>query len=260
MSLKVVLVLLALAGVVGTAFGYFLRWIISLGKRGSMELEIKQMMLEAREDTKRIREDADEDAKKIVEERKKELKEREEQLKKNESRIIKKEEFLDNRQIDIDKEVESVKKKIEEIKDVRKKVEDLEQKKLSELERIAGLSAEHAKEELLKVIERQEEEDIVLRMQKLESAGRERLEQKAREILTTSIHRLGNAVPSDVMTTTVALPSDDMKGKIIGKEGRNIKALERATGVDIRPVLMPHIPASIRRPMRMARSRSEVNR
>lgn len=242
MSLKVILVLLVLAGLIGTAFGYFLRWIISLGKRGSMELEIKQMMLEAREESKKIKEDAEQKADEIIEERKQELKSREDQIKKNEDRLIKKEDLLDNRQVDIDKEVESIKIKVEEIKEIRKKAEELDEKKREELERVSGLSSEDAKKELITTIERQEEEDILVRLQKLESTGRERLEQKAREILTSSIHRLGNAVSSDVMTTSVALPSEDMKGKIIGKEGRNIKAFERATGVD---VLIDDTPGTI---------------
>ena len=70
-------------------------------------------------------------------------------------------------------------------------------------------------------------------MQKMESSGAEKLEIKAREILTSAIHRLGNSVSSDTMATTVTIPSDEVKGKIIGKEGRNIKAFERATGVDV---------------------------
>jgi len=226
-------VLLVLVGLIGTAFGYFLRWIISLGKRGSMELEIKQMMLEAREDAKRIREEADSRANTIIDERKQELRERSEQVKKSEDRLIKKEEFLDKRQLDVDKEIESVKQKTEEVRDIRKKADELDQQKREALESVSKLSAEEAKQELLKTIEKQEEGDILVRIQKLESVGREKLEQKAREILTASIHRLGNAVPSDVMATTISLPNDELKGKIIGKEGRNIKAFERATGVDV---------------------------
>jgi ribonuclease Y len=198
-----------------------------------MELEIKQMMLEAREDAKRIREEAEAQAEKSADERRHELKEIEEQLKKNESRLIKKEEFLDKRQLDIDEETDAIKRKAEEIRELRKNTDELDQKKRAELERIVGLPKEEAKKELLKTIEREEEADLMVRLRKLEEIGRERLEQKAREILTTAIHRLGNAVPSDVMTTTITLPSDELKGKIIGKEGRNIKALERATGVDV---------------------------
>lgn len=233
MSLKVVLVLLILAGLFGTAFGYFLRWIISLGKRGSMELEIKQMMLEAREESKRITEEAETRAEAAIEEAKKEFKAREVETKKTEDRLIKKEEFLDKRQLDIDEEVEQIKLRIAEIKKIREEADTLESKKREELEKLAKLSTEEAKGELMKVVERHAEEDLMIRMQKLELFGAERLEQKAREILTTAIHRLGNAVPADVMTSSVPLPSDELKGKIIGKEGRNIKAFERATGVDV---------------------------
>lgn len=233
MSLKVVFMLLLLAGVVGTGFGYFLRWIISLGKRGSMELEIKQMMLEAKEEAKRITSEAESKAQESLEELRAELKVKEGELKKSSERLVKKEEFLDKRQLDIDKEIETLKKRVEEVKALKEKTEVLNEEKLSELEKAATLSKEEARAELIKLIEKQYEEDILIRLRKLETVGREKLENKAREILSTAIHRLGNAVPSNAMTSTITLPSDDIKGKIIGKEGRNIKAFERATGVDV---------------------------
>ncbi len=233
MSLKVVFVLLILAGLIGTAFGYFLRWIISLGKRGSMELEIKQMMLEAKEEAKRITHDAEKKVEEEVTALKAELKEKEGQLKKTEDRLIKKEELLDKRQVDIDEDVESIKKKIEEVRSLREKAEALIDERKTQLEKVVGLSEEEARTELLQLIEKRCEEDILLRMQKLEISGKERLDQKARDILTTSIHRLGNSVIDDIMTTSVHIPSEEVKGKIIGKEGRNIKAFERATGVDV---------------------------
>ncbi|MEK7589925.1 MAG: ribonuclease Y [Patescibacteria group bacterium] len=233
MSLKIVLVLLSFAGLIGIAFGYFLRWIISLGKKGSMELEIKQMMLEAKEDAKRITTSAEQKAKETMQELKIELKEKGEQAQKNEDRLIKKEEFLDKRQVDIDKEVENIKKKIEEVRSIKERVDELDKKKHAELENISKLTKEQAKEELLSVTEKEYEKDILTRIQKIEATGKEALERKAREILTSAIHRFGNAVPADVMSTNISLPSDEIKGKIIGKEGRNIKAFEKATGVDV---------------------------
>ena len=233
MSLKVVIVLIGLSGLVGISFGYFLRWIVSLRKRGSMELEIKQMMLDAKEEAKRITGGAENKARETVEELRGELKEKEEQVKKNEDRLIRKEEFLDKRQLDIDQEVETIKKKIEEVKEIREKTEELNEKRQEELEKISGLSKQDAKVEILKTIEKEHEEDILVRMQKLETEGYEKLDRKAKEILVASIHRLGNSVASDVMAISLSLPSDELKGKIIGKEGRNIKAFERATGVDV---------------------------
>src|SRR3989344_3917919 len=145
MSLKLVFILLAIAGLSGIAFGYFLRWIVSLGKRGSMELEIK--------------------------------------------------------------------KKAEEIKEIREKMEKKAEEAKAELERIAKLSQEDAKQELLKAVEKKYEEDILVRMRKLELEGTEKLDRKARDILTTSIQRLASSTASEIMATTVSIPSDDLKGK-----------------------------------------------
>jgi len=200
------------------------------------------MLLEAKEEAKRITEESR--AKADAEEKtlRAEQKEREEKLKKTEDRLIKKEELLDKRQVDIDKEVEDIKVKIAEIKKIKEKVDRIETDKQSELQKIAGLSEEQAKNELLRIIEQKFEEDIIVRMTKLEQTGQEKLEKKAQEILTSAIQRLGNSVSADVLSTAVTIPSDDLKGKIIGKEGRNIKAFERVTGVE---VIVDDTPGSI---------------
>lgn len=242
MSLKLVFILLAVAGLSGIAFGYFLRWIVSLGKRGSMELEIKKMLLSAKEQAQKIIEEADKKAAQVLEETKKEEKEKEFQYKKTEERFVKKEELLDNRQTDIDHEVEHLKKKAEEIKEIREKMEKKAEEAKTELERVAKLSQEDAKQELLRAVEKKYEEDILVRMRKLELEGTEKLDRKAKDILTTSIQRLASSTASEIMATTVSIPSDDLKGKIIGKEGRNIKVFERAAGVE---VIIDDTPGSI---------------
>lgn len=233
MSVQLILILLALAGLLGTAFGYFLRWIISLGKRGSMELEIKQMKLEAQEEAKRVVTEAEKKAAEHIATATQEYKEKERDLKKTEERLIRKEELLDNRQLDLDEEQETVKKKVADVAELRTRVDALIDEQRLKLEQMTKLSAEEAKQQLLERIEKDYEEDLVTRMHKLENVGKEKLEQKARDILVTSIHRIGNSVVSDVLATTVTLPNDEIKGKIIGKEGRNIRAFERATGVDV---------------------------
>jgi ribonuclease Y len=242
MNLKLVALLLVLAGLAGAAFGYFLRWIISLGKRGSMELEIKKMLLVAKEQGQKIIEDADRKAAQTLEEIKKEEKEKELQYKKTEERLVKKEELLDRRQIDIDQEVETLKKKAEEIREIKEKVEKNAEEASRELERVAQLSQEEAKQELLRAVEKKYEEDILVRMRKLELEGSEKLDRKAKEILAASIQRLASSTASEIMATAVAIPSDDLKGKIIGKEGRNIKVFERAAGVE---VIIDDTPGSI---------------
>ncbi|HWO07434.1 MAG TPA: ribonuclease Y, partial [Candidatus Paceibacterota bacterium] len=233
MSLKLVFVLLALAGLFGVAFGYFLRWIISLGKRGSMELEIKQMRLDAQEEAKRILEEAEQRAREKEDAISSELKEKERDLKQLEDRLVKKEDLLDQRQQNIDSESDSLKEKAENVAKLKEKAEMLIHEQQEKLEKVAGLSKDEAKQELLKSIEKQYEHDLESRMRKLEISGNEKLEQRAKEILTTAVHRLGNSVVSDVLATTVTLPNDEIKGKIIGKEGRNIRTFEKMTGVDV---------------------------
>jgi ribonucrease Y len=242
MPLKLVVILLSLAALIGVAFGYFLRWIISLGQRGSLELRIKQTELHAKEEAKRITEEAEKHAEETLKEARGEIKEKDEKIKRTEDRLIKKEEFLDKRQLDIDKEIEQIKEKVSEIKAIKEKAEELEKKKYEELQKVAAMTENDAKEALLREIERKAEEDLAVRMAKLESQGMERLESKAREILTSSIHRMANSVSSDIFVTTVNIPSEEVKGKIIGKEGRNIKAFERASGVE---VIVDDTPGSI---------------
>ncbi|MEK7180642.1 MAG: ribonuclease Y [Patescibacteria group bacterium] len=233
MSLKIALLFALSAALLGVAFGYFLRWVISLGKKGSTELKMKQMLLEAKSEATRVVAEAEKKAEETLKEARGEIKEKEEDLKKTETRLIKKEEFLDKRQLDIDKEIENIKQKVVEIKTIREKAEALEMERRGALEKTAQISTEEAKKELLTIVEKQAEEDLAIRMQKLEIVGREKLDKKARDIVTIAVQRFANSVSSDIMTTTVSIPSDEIKGKIIGKEGRNIKAFERVSGVEV---------------------------
>ncbi len=242
MSLKIVALLLSTASLISIALGYYLRLIISLGKKGSMELDIKQMMLVAKEKEQKIIDEAEKKAQELLHTARVEIKQKEEDNKKTEERLIKKDELLDHRQVEIDKEVEEIKKRIQEIRTLREKAEETLSERQEQLQKIARLTPTEAKEEILRAVERQEEEDILVRMKKLETSGKERLEEKSKEILATSIQRLANSVSSDMLTTHVAIPNDEIKGKIIGKEGRNIKAFERATGVE---VIVDDTPGSI---------------
>ena len=118
----------------------------------------------------------------------------------------------------------------------------IEEGKKLELERVAKLTEETAKEELLRDIEKKYEEDILSKIQKLENNSQERLDRRAKDILATSIQRLASSTASELMTTIVSIPNNEIKGKIIGKEGRNIRAFERAAGVEL---IVDDTPGSI---------------
>src|SRR3989344_5549595 len=242
MSLKIILIMLALSGVGGVALGYVLRVLIGLAQRGSVELEIKQKMLQAKETAAQIIADAEFRSEVAETERLAPIEEREEKLAVREERLGAREEFLDSRQRDLDDKENELRSYEQETKHLRTVAESLATERTKELAKVANLSEDKAREELFSEIDHIAEESILLRLQKLEAHGRERLEDKARDILISTIHRLGNTVNAEVMSLFVALPSDEVKGKIIGKEGRNIKAFERATGVD---VLIDDVPDRI---------------
>ncbi len=242
MSIKLVLILLAVSGVAGIALGYVLRLLIALGQRGSLEIEIKQKMLEAKERANKLLQEAQAKAEEIEAEQLAPIEERVEKLGKLEERLAKKEEFLDERERSLVQRGDDVKARENEAGRMKKEAEELAKERRAELAKVGRLSEAAAKDALMQDIEKAHEEAILTRIQKLEATGRERFEEKARNILTAVIHRLGNAVNAEVTTLSVTIPSEEVKGKIIGKEGRNIKAFERATGVD---VLIDDVPDKI---------------
>ncbi|MEK9160950.1 MAG: ribonuclease Y [Patescibacteria group bacterium] len=233
MSIKLVLGLLALSGLAGIALGYVLRWLITLSQRGSLELEIKQKMLEARERAARVVSEAEERAKEVEESRLEPLEEREEKLLEKEERLGKREEFLDERERGLSEDEDKIRSRENEAANARREADTLLNERRAELTRLAHMSEKEAREMLMKDIETTSQESFLSRIQKLEAHGRAQLEEKARALLLTAIHRMGNAVNAEVMTLSVQIASEEIKGKVIGKEGRNIKAFERATGVDV---------------------------
>lgn len=217
----------------GTIGGYIARYWHALSKRSSLEIDLKQKTLEAETKALKIVEKAETKAAELEKETKAACRALEEKLEQKENRLNKKEELLDQRQIDLDSQVENVRAKIEEVKNIKARLDERKGELDSKLEEVAGLSREEALERMLNNIEKEREGDLVGRIRKLEMAGEEQYEERARDLLLAAVHRVGNSMPGNVMTASVELPSDDIKGKVIGKEGRNVRAFERLTGVDV---------------------------
>src|SRR3989344_2606557 len=202
---------------VGIVLGYILRQVMAQYKKNSLEVEVKKILLDAKDQAVKTLDEAKKKSEEVLEQSKKETKEREGQIRKLEEKVL-------------------------EIKKMREETENMEQRKREELQKLANLSEEDAKKELLASVEKKYETDILARIQKIEIFGQDKLEQKARDILATAIQRIASSTASEVTTTSVNIPSDDIKEKIIGKEGRNIRALERAAGVE---VIVDDTPGSI---------------
>ncbi len=226
MSFQLLLIFLALTSVGGIAVGYVLRVLIGLAQKSSIEIDLKRKQLQAKEEAARIVEEAETRAEALEEERLADLEIREDRVAVREDRLSEREAFLDSRQRDLDLKENTTAGR-------EQRAEALLKERQRALAVAANLPIDRARQELFEGIEREHEEAILLRLQKLDANGRARLEERARAILTSTIQRLGSAVNADVMSLSVQIPSDEIKGKIIGKEGRNIKTFERLTGVDV---------------------------
>lgn len=226
-------VALGLALFLGIGAGYFVRYIHAQSKKNSIELLIKEREINAEKKALTIIEEAEAKAETIEKEAKSERKHLEEKLEQKEERLGKKEEVLDERQIDIESQKEDLRGKVEQIKSIKAQLDSRKEEADQKLAEIAGLSKEEALEKIIAKVEAERAEDIYSRVQKIERAGDEQYEEKAQNLLLAAIHRVGNTLAPSLMTAHVEIPSDDLKGKVIGKEGRNVRAFERATGVDV---------------------------
>jgi len=218
---------------VGIAAGYYLRYLHALSQRSSVELDIKEKVLEAEEKAIQIVERAEEKADAIEAEAKTASTVQQEKLQAKETRIEKKEELLDERQVNLDSEKEAIRTKIDEIKTIKERLDARAGELDTKLEHVAGLSQEEAYEQIVAKMEATRADDLVTRIQKMEMRGEEQFEEHARNILLAAMHRIGNNMPTNVMTASIELPDEELKGKIIGKEGRNVRTFERLTGVDV---------------------------
>ncbi len=217
----------------GVAAGYYFRYLHALSKKQSLELDIKEKTLEAEKRVVEIIEKAEAKAAATLDEAKTERKTQEEKLSEKEKHLQKREELIDSRQIDLDSQRESLQSKIVEVKSIKERLDERKNDIEKKLEDVAKLTLEEAYDQIVAKMEAERAEDLRARIEKIERAGSEAFEERAQNLILAAIHRVGNNVPTNVMTAHVEIPSDDLKGKVIGKEGRNVRAFERATGVDV---------------------------
>jgi ribonuclease Y len=259
MSIKLFLIFAGISSLVGIGIGYYLRVLLSLSKKESLELRLKEAELQAETTAKNIILNAEVQASELLKGAREETKEREEKLSVLEDRLNKKEDFLHTKEVDLESESESLKRKAVELRELKDRVNTLEVRRREALKEVSGLSVEEAREALIKSVEESFQSDAFTRVQKIESQMRENIENKAKEILATTIQRLATSIPSDVFSTSIEI-TDDVKGKIIGKEGRNIKTLEKESGVEILVDEIPnHITISSFDPVRRAIARIAID-
>lgn len=229
----VTLVLILVGLAVGGAGGYYGRKMKSQDALEKAQKEADKIKTEAKEEAKEELLKAKEEALKLKEEAKKDEKERREQVLVAEKRNIEKEKVLDERTKKLDESRERIEKDKDEIEGFKNELREVRKKQLAALEKISKLTSEKAKEKLLEIVEKDYKKDVIDFIKKIEAEKKEEADKKAREVLSTAIQRLAGEMTTETTVTAVTLPNDEMKGRIIGREGRNIQAIERATGCDI---------------------------
>jgi len=225
------IVILSLA--VGSVLGYLARQSIAKKQLGTAEGKANKMLTDAEAQAQTSLLEAKNKAVEILEEAKKEEKKRQEQIFRLEKRIESREENLDRKLDEVERGRDLLIKKAEEIKKIRKDAESVRQEQMKRLEKIASLSKEDAKKVLLQLAEEQNKDILAKKIKKLEKQNQEDLVKRARDIMTSALQRYAGSHAAETTTSTVSLPSDEIKGRIIGREGRNIKTLERLTGIEI---------------------------
>ena len=188
----------------------------------SAENKKREMMVEAKEEIHRSRTEYD-----------KEVKDRRSELQKQERRIQQKEETLDRKTEQYERKDEELSRRLAKVATTQEEVSDIKRAQLEMLEKISGMSTDEAKEYLLKNVESEVRHETAMKIKEVQTQLKDEAEQKAREIIATAIQRCAADHAAEATISVVALPNDEMKGRIIGREGRNIRALETKTGVDL---------------------------
>jgi ribonuclease Y len=230
-------IILLIVGVItlgiGSVLGYYARQSIAKRRLGTIEERLQKKISQTKTEAEEIISEAKDRASKITEQAKREVEDSRQEILKTEKILLKREGILTERITDFEKREKEFHQKVEKLKEIREILENLRGEAEEKLEKIAKFSKEEAKKELLLNLEKDYQKEILERVRKLESEGWEKYEKKAKELLSIAIQKCAISQAQEITTTMVSLPSDEIKGRIIGKEGRNIRTLEKLTGVEI---------------------------
>jgi ribonuclease Y len=223
----------AIAIVIGFATGYFIRKFIAKREAEGAEAKAQTLINEAKNKQREFLLQAKDKAIRIIDEAKKEENQRRQEINYLQKRLEKRESIFDQKLLDLENKQQKLLDKAKEVEEVKEKINKIKEEQLEKLEKIAKMSIEEAKQVLLDNTEKMVKEDILGRLKKLQEQGQEELDNKAKEMLSLAIQRCSIPQSQEITTTTVDLPNDEMKGRIIGREGRNIRTIEQLTGVEI---------------------------
>ncbi|MDQ5931081.1 MAG: ribonucrease [Patescibacteria group bacterium] len=217
----------------GGIIGYSIRAVIFILRKNNLELSVSERLMHAKEQAQKLVDEAQEKIENVWNEFRTTEKQKEQDYKNTEDRLIKKESLLDLRQQELDSRAKTIEQKLLSAEALSVQAQSLVEERISALEELSNFSQEDARNALIIDTQKKYEEDFAVRINKLENTLTDSLKDRAKEILTTAIQRLAVPTTNALTTASVAIPNDEIKGKIIGKEGRNIRTFERASGVEL---------------------------
>ena len=217
----------------GAILGYYARQSIAKKQIGTIEEKLQTRVAQVKKESDEILFEAKQRAQKFLESTRKEEERRRKQVFETEQILLKKEGVLDQKISNLEKREGEFQQKVGQLKEIKENVEKLRQEAIDTLERVSQLTKPEAKKELLVSLEKEYQKDLLEKIRKLEIEQKEVIERKAKNMVALAIQRCALSQAQEITTTTISLPSDEIKGKIIGKEGRNIRTLEKLTGVEI---------------------------
>ncbi|OGZ63227.1 MAG: ribonuclease Y [Candidatus Staskawiczbacteria bacterium RIFCSPHIGHO2_02_FULL_34_10] len=217
----------------GCVIGYYVRQSLAKKRAGSLEAKLQKRVQDVKQETTDLIKKSEAKSSEIIEKAQTEVDQRRREFLKAQQVLLDREKLLDSKIDSFDKKELELQTKVEKLKEVKENLDNLRLEAETKLEKVASLSREDAKKELLSLVEVDYQKDILERIKKIEESGKETLQARAREIVTMAIQKCAVPHTQELSTTTITLQSEDIKGKIIGKEGRNIKTFERLTGVEL---------------------------
>jgi ribonuclease Y len=218
---------------VGSILGYYARQSIIKKRRGTIEAKLQRKIELAKKESEKIIARSREEAAKIIQEAHKETDARRKEMLKTERLLYRRENLLEKKLSDFEEKEKEFQEKVKKLKEIKEKLEKAKEDIRKKLERISRMSKKEAREELFKEVEEECKLELAERIKRLHEEGEERFKEEAKEILASALQMYAASQAQETTTTTVALPSDEIKGRIIGKEGRNIKTFEKLTGVEL---------------------------
>ncbi|MDP9728918.1 ribonuclease Y [Alicyclobacillus tolerans] len=237
MNIALWILVTIVALLLGFFLGYILRRIMAENKIGSAESRALHILESAERDAEARKKEAlleaKEEAHRIRQEAERELRDRRSELQKLERRVLQKEESIDRKLEALEQKSESLKIRENELENIRSRIEMLQAEQIRELERISGLTRESAKELILADVERESRHDAAVLMKEIEQEAKREADRRAKDIVAAAVQRCAVDHASEITVSVVSLPNDEMKGRIIGREGRNIRTLETLTGIDL---------------------------